>query len=154
FRLLFAHPTPEVTERLDEGMDHLERWLVRDGRDDHDIPQTISAAQDKVRATVAGLRALTNLLPPDDHPVRLVIDTNALIDNPDVAAYTGELGKKYVAHLLPVVLGEIDDLKRAGRTETLRQNAQRADRRLKGIRNNGDVLVGAHVAGDVIAKFE
>ncbi|SPM27166.1 PIN domain-containing protein [Mycobacterium terramassiliense] len=154
FRLLFAHPTPEVAERLNDCTELLERWLLRRDESDWDLPPTIDAAQDKIRATVADLRALTNLLPADVHPVRLVVDTNALIDNPDVAAYTDELGRKYVAHLLPVVLGEIDDLKRAGRTETLRQNAQRADRRLKGIRNNGNVLEGARVAGDVIAKFE
>lgn len=54
------------------------------------------------------------LLPADEHLVRLVVDTNALIDNPDLAAYTGELGDRYVVHLIPVVLREIDDLKRAG----------------------------------------
>lgn len=154
FRLLFLHPTPEVAKRLNEGIFHLERWLVRDGGWDHDIPQTIDAAQDKIRATVADLSALTRLLPSDDYPVRLVVDTNALIDNPDVAAYTGEIGRKYVAHLLPVVLREIDDLKRAGRTEALRNDARRAERRLKGIRSNGDAREGVRVAGDVIAKFE
>lgn len=154
FRLLFAHPTPEVAERLNKGIFHLERWLVRDSGWDHDIPQTIEAAQDKIRETVADLRALTRLLPSDDYPVRLVVDTNALIDNPDVAAYTGEIGRKYVAHLLPVVLREIDDLKRAGRTEALRNDARRAERRLKSIRSNGDAREGVRVAGDVIAKFE
>jgi hypothetical protein len=54
------------------------------------------------------------MLPPDEYPTRLVVDTNALIDNPDVAAYTDALGNKYVVHLLPIVLGELDDLKRAG----------------------------------------
>ena len=77
-----------------------------------------------------------------------------MIDNPDVAAYTSELGGRYVVHLLPVVLREIDDLKRAGRTEALRNDARRAERSLKGIRNNGDVREGVRVAGDVIAKFE
>jgi PIN domain len=153
FRLLYAHPTPEVAERLKDGIDRLERWLIREGGD-WEVPKTVDAAQDKIRATVADLRALTNLLPPDDHPVRLVVDTNALIDNPDLAAYTGKIGEKYVAHLLPVVLGEIDDLKRSGRTPELRENAWRADRRLKGIRTNGDVRKGVRVAGDVIAIFE
>jgi rRNA-processing protein FCF1 len=152
-RLLFAHPTPEVAERLKDGIDHLERWLIREGGD-WDLPQTIDAAQDKIRGTVADLRALTNLLPADDYPVRLIVDTNALIDNPDLAAYTNEIGRRYVVHLMPVVLGEIDNLKRAGRPDDLRNNARRADTRLKGIRNNGDVLKGARVAGEVIAKFE
>jgi hypothetical protein len=43
------------------------------------------------------------------------------------------LGQRYNAHLLPVVLRELDDLKRAGRTQDLRDAAQRADRRLKGL---------------------
>ena len=31
FRLLFPHPTPEAARRLEEGLKHLERWLVREG---------------------------------------------------------------------------------------------------------------------------
>jgi hypothetical protein len=85
FRLLFTHPTPEVAKRLDNGIDHLERWLMRDDSWDHTVPSTIEDAQGKIRATVDDLRDLTNLLPPDDYPVRLVVDTNALIDNPDLA---------------------------------------------------------------------
>jgi PIN domain len=154
FRLLFPHPTPEVAERLDNGIAHLEGWLIRDGDWDHAIPRTIEEAQDKVRATVTDIRDLRNLLPADDYPVRLVVDTNALLDNPDLAAYTGVLGPKYVVHLLPVVLGEIDNLKRAGRTDIVRDAAKRADRRLKGIRTNGNVREGVRVAGDVVAKFE
>ncbi|MFD7324271.1 PIN domain-containing protein [Streptomyces sp. NPDC059875] len=84
----------------------------------------------------------------------MVVDTNALIDNPDLAAYTGQIGPRYMAHLLPVVLGELDDHKRAGRTEPLREAAKKADRRLKGLRNNGDVTRGVRVAGDVHAIFE
>lgn len=153
-RLLFPHPTPEVAERLDAGIDHLERWLLRVDESDHSIPRTIEQAQAKLQASVEDLRDLTKLLQSDDYPVRLVVDTNALIDNPDLAAYTGDLGGRYVTHLMPVVLREIDNLKRAGRTEELRENAKRADRRLKGIRTNGDVLEGARVAGEVFAKFE
>jgi rRNA-processing protein FCF1 len=153
FRLLFPHPTPNVSERLDNGYERLEVWLTRDGGG-YDIPPTIAEAQDKLMNTVTDLRGLIDLLPPDDQAVRLVVDTNALIDNPDVAAYTAELGPRYVAHLLPAVLREIDELKRGGKNDIVRSGAQRAERRLKGIRTNGDVREGVRVAGDVIAKFE
>lgn len=153
FRLLFPHPTREVNKRLDDSIGLLEAWLTRDARE-HDIPPTIEQAQDNVSAAVADLRGLVDLLPSDDFPVRLVVDTNALIDNPDVSAYTHALGKKYVAHLLPVVLRELDDLKRTGRNEELRQAARRAERRLKGIRSNGDARQGVRVEGEVVAKFE
>jgi hypothetical protein len=41
-----------------------------------------------------------------------------------------------------------------GRREQLREAAQRADRRLKGLRDNGDMLSGVRVAGEVYAVFE
>lgn len=154
FRLLFPHPTPEVSDCLDTNTAHLERWLVRDDDWDSTVPSTIDKAQESIRAAATHLGNLVELLPPDDYAVRLVVDTNALIDNPDLAAYVGELGNKYVAHLMPVVLREIDELKRGGRNEVLRENAKRAERRLKGIRNNGDVTTGVRVEGDIIAKFE
>jgi hypothetical protein len=81
-RLLFPHATPTVSQRLDEGIGHLTRWLVRDDGG-KDIPPTIAEAEQTIKATVSGVRDLTGLLPSDDYPKRLVVDTNALIDNPD-----------------------------------------------------------------------
>jgi hypothetical protein len=101
--------------RMTDDMGHLQRWLIRDDEDlDYSIPSTIDQAQQKLTATMNDIRGLFAMLPPDEYPTRLVVDTNALIDNPDVAAYTDALGNKYVVHLLPIVLGELDDLKRAG----------------------------------------
>lgn len=154
FCLLFPHPTPTVQKRMDDGIAHLERWLIRDDGWDHSVPKSIEDAQRLLKATIDDIRALFTLLPADDYPTRLVVDTNALIDNPNVAAYTDVLGPNYVVHLLPVVLGELDDLKRAGRNDIVRQGAQKAVTRLKGIRNNGNVLEGVRVEGGVIAKFE
>ncbi|MCM2517953.1 PIN domain-containing protein [Streptomyces griseoincarnatus] len=155
FRLLFPHPTPEAAKKLKESLEHLERWLVREGTwSDWSVPQHKPEAVKLLQASVQQLRSLTDLLPTDPWPVRLVIDTNALIDNPDLAAYTGQIGSRYMAHLLPVVLRELDDMKRAGRTDPLRDAAKKADRRLKGLRTNGDVTRGVRVAGDVHAVFE
>ncbi|MFD0422420.1 PIN domain-containing protein [Streptomyces parvus] len=75
-------------------------------------------------------------------------------NNPDLAAYTSQIGPRYMAHLLPVVLRELDDMKRAGRNEPLREAARKAHRRLKGLRNNGDVTLGDRVAADVHAVLE
>ncbi|QYL19164.1 PIN domain-containing protein [Mycolicibacterium pallens] len=153
FRLLFPHPTPKVTNRLDKSFDRLENWLTRSGKS-RSVPATIAEALQTIKNHIQSLRALVELLPADEHLVRLVVDTNALIDNPDLAAYTGELGDRYVVHLIPVVLREIDDLKRAGRNEAVREGAKRAERRLKGLRTNGDMRIGVRVQGDVTAKFE
>lgn len=155
FLLLFPHPTPETAEKLKDSLELLERWLLRDQVwQDYSIPQYISEAVKLLQASVKQLRSLTDLLPTDPWPVRLTVDTNALIDNPDLAVYTGQIGPRYMAHLLPVVLRELDDKKRAGRTDVLREAAKKADRRLKGLRNNGDVTLGVRVAGNVHAIFE
>ncbi|MEU7406114.1 PIN domain-containing protein [Streptomyces sp. NPDC044948] len=155
FLLLFPHPTPETAEKLKDSLELLERWLLRDQTWlDYSVPQDIPQAVKLLQASVNQLRSLTNLLPTDLWSVRLTVDTNALIDNPDLAAYTGQIGPRYMAHLLPVVLRELDDKKRAGRTDVLREAAKKADRRLKGLRNNGDVTLGVRVAGDVHAVFE
>lgn len=144
FRLLFPHPTPVVSKRLDEGIGRLERWLVRKPRE-RGVPSTVDQASELVNAAVADLRDLAELLPEDQYAHRLTVDTNTLLDDPDLAAYVGALGKKYMVHLLPVVLGEIDELKRAGRNDQVRDAAKRADRRLKGLRDNGDVRAGVRV---------
>ncbi len=153
FRLLFAHPTPTVAERLDDGLAHLERWLTREDGD-QSVPPGIPQAHELLAATVQNLRVLVDLLPVDEHPVRLVVDTNVLIDNPDVAIYTNQIGIHYRVHLFPVVMGEIDDLKRSGRVQELRDAAKRADRYLKDLRRRGDVRAGVRVAGKVSAVFE
>ncbi len=151
-RLLFPHPTPTVSKRLDEHLGRLERWLLRER--DGTVPSTMQKAVEMIDADIADLHALAELLPADQYATRLTVDTNTLIDNPDLAAHVGTLGRRYMAHLLPVVLREIDDLKRGGRTEELRDAAKRADKRLKGLRTNGDVRTGVRVAGDVYAVFE
>lgn len=152
FRLLFPHPTPEVTKRLDGSLALLQRWLERPR--DTTIPATIDKAIDKVKTTATTLRRLGELLPDDVWAVRVAVDTNVLLDDPDVAIYTPLLGKRYMVHLLPVVLRELDDHKLAGRNLDVREAAKKADRRLKGLRTNGNVLRGVRVAGDVYAVFE
>ncbi|MGY1825979.1 PIN domain-containing protein [Blastococcus sp. SYSU DS0541] len=153
FELLFPHPTPAIVERHKDAFDLLERWLERPGND-HSVPSSIPAAVQRLRHIVSVLRDSRALLPEDPIRVRLVVDTNTLIDNPDLTVHAGRLGNGYRVHLLPVVLRELDDHKRFHRREELREAAKRADRRLKGLRDNGDVRVGVRVAGDISAVFE
>lgn len=154
FRLLFPNPTAQVEKRHDEAIALLENWLERGKRGKHSVPSTITAAKARLEETVATLRGAQDLLPRDTFGQRLVMDTNALMDEPDLAAYVPALGRRYMVHVLPVVLRELDDLKRGGRQEAQREAARKADRRLKGLRENGDVRTGARVSGDVWAVFE
>jgi rRNA-processing protein FCF1 len=153
FELLFRHPTPEVAQRHTDAFELLEGWLVRPSGDIN-APGSIDSATARTRAAVQTLRDARRLLPDDEMRVRVVVDTNALIDCPDLTVYAEQLGPRYRVHLLPVVLGELDDLKRSGRTPELREAARMAVRRLKGLRDGGDVRTGVRVAGDISAVFE
>ncbi len=153
YRLLFPHPTPQVTKTLDGRIKHLESWLTRKRASEHSIPKTTAAAIEVMRTDVEELVRLAALLTEDRWATRIVLDTNVLIDNPDLTAFLSVLRNGYLIHLLPVVLRELDDLKRSGRTPELREAAQRANRRLKGVRSNG----GAgeiKVQGSVSLMFE
>ena len=154
FRLLFPNPTAQVKTRHDDAIELLENWLERGAKGAHSVPSTVAAAKETLAATVATLRDSRDLLPDDPFDQRLVVDTNALMDEPDLAVYVPALGRRYMVHVLPVVLRELDDLKRGGRHEAQREAARKADRRLKGLRDNGDVRTGARVSGDVWAVFE
>lgn len=153
YQLLFPHPTPQVSKTLDGRIKHLESWLTREKTSERSIPQTTTDAVNFMRTDIEKLAGLAGLLGDDPWPVRVVVDTNVLIDNPDVTTYLSALPGGYLVHLLPVVLRELDDLKRSGRTPELRDAAQRVNRRLKGIRSNG----GAgeiKVQGSVSLVFE
>lgn len=153
FELLFPHATPQVAKRHGRALDLLEKWLVRPAKD-KSVPADIAAAVDGMQGAVQTLRDARGLLPDDPIAVRVVVDTNALIDCPDLTSYATQLGTRYRVHVLPVVLRELDDLKRAGRNPELREAAKKADRRLKGLREGGDVRAGVRVAGDISAVFE
>lgn len=99
FRLLFPHPTAQVEKRHDNAIRHLERWRVRTGND-RSVPADVPAALVTVAKSVATLRAARELLPGDAFKLRLVVDTNALLDEPDLAAYAPVIGRRYTAHVL------------------------------------------------------
>jgi hypothetical protein len=102
-RLLFPHATPEVRRVLKESFGLLRRWVKR-GNGDRSISRSIEEAKVIALKSIEDVKGLADLLPADDWRVRLVVDTNTLLDNPDLAAHASEVGPKYMVHLLPVVL--------------------------------------------------
>lgn len=56
--------------------------------------------------------------------------------------------------LLPPVVSELDELKDRGRTPDVRQKANKALRRLKGLRDRGDVRTGVPVQGQVSLRIQ
>jgi hypothetical protein len=101
FRLLFPHPTPTVSKRLDQHTGRLQGWLV--GRErNNGVPATLDKTAEMIDTHVAELRAVADLLPKDEYAVRLTVDTNTLIDDPDLVVHPAAIGRRHMAHLLPV----------------------------------------------------
>jgi predicted ribonuclease YlaK len=87
--------------------------------------------------------------------LRLVPDTNALIRNADLASYTRSApATTFAVHLLPTVLSELDDLKDRGKTQELRDKAQGVVRRLKGLRDKGNLATGVNLTKTITVQAE
>ena len=105
---------------------------------------------------LAGFEELSDItVHGGDAILRLVPDTNVLLRNPapeDLGAAVD--ATSYMAHLLPTVLAELDELKDRGRTQDVRDKAEKAVRRLKGFRDRGHLAAGVKVAGNVYLRAE
>jgi rRNA-processing protein FCF1 len=155
-RLLFAHPTPGVARSLDHLEAFVQRWLERDCND-HSVPSTIEAAKAIASTNFEGFRELIRLRASSGLAVvRLVPDTSALIDNPELASYVRDLsGSDAVIHITPTVLRELDDIKDGARkTQEVRDRARAIQRRLKGLRDKGNLADGVQVTNALTVRFE
>jgi hypothetical protein len=157
FRLLFRSPTPRLRDSMKEADKFVRAWFERGGSD-WGVPSEMSAAKEKAQGKFEELRSILRLACGEEEQGPAIVavpDTNALIDVADLASYAGPLGQAtYDVRLVPTVLGEIDDLKRSGRVQDLRDAARRVDRMLKGLRDRGDVRAGVRVTKSVSVVFE
>jgi rRNA maturation endonuclease Nob1 len=154
-RLLFAYPTPALTEKLSDVDEFARRWISRPDEYDHDIPETIDRAKIVAAAKLKLFDELLEIaIKAGTSEVRLVPDTNALLRNRDLASYQRVLKSGFRVHLVPTVLQELDDLKDRGKSQDLRDKAQAVVRLLKGIRDKGDATKGVTVTKTITAQFD
>lgn len=154
FRLLHRDALPETDKRIGKSSKLLRRWLLRDGRDTS-IPPTVEQARDKAISAFTELRALIDMHVSSSTGLIAVPDTNALLRFPDVADYREVLGSdQFEVVLLPAVLSELDDLKDRGRAADVRDAATTVVRRIKGLRDRGNLRNGVPVEGKISLRAE
>ncbi len=154
FRLLHRDPLKEVAKRLSKADELMRKWLERE-RSDHSIPSTIEKAKERLRVTFDELRTLLDLAVLGHGELLAIPDSNVLLRDPDTATYGAVVGTdSYTVVLLPAVLAELDALKDRGRTPDVREAAERAVRRIKGLRDRGDLRTGVAVEGKVRLRAE
>ncbi len=156
FQLLFPHPTPEVASEITSVDEFVRRWAERPGTWDHSIPRTIDDAKQVVAEQFDVFDRLLEIAAhAGSETLRLVPDTNALIRNPDLASYARSApSPTFTIHLVPTVLAELDNLKDRGRTQDLRDQAQGVVRRLKGLRDKGNLASGVKLTKTITVQTE
>lgn len=154
-RLLHRDALPARKQLLDETDEVLRKWLVRPDVLDWSVPASIAEAQSLASARIKVFRDLLSEATSGRGGVLAVPDTNVLLGDPDVGLYGDVLGAdEYTAVLVPAVLGELDALKNRGRTSDVRDAADRAVRRIKGLRDRGDLRRGVRVQGRIMLRAE
>lgn len=152
--LLHRDAVQSTLDRIGEQLELLRGWLTRDGSD-HTVPSTIADAAVKADQAFAALDELIRIGVHGAAELIVVPDTNALLNEPDVTAFQTAVGSSaYTVVMLTTVLSELDELKDRGRTEDVRARATAAIRRLKGLRDRGDLRVGVPVQGKIRLRME
>jgi hypothetical protein len=154
-RLLFVHAPADVQAELTETDKSVREWIDRRGLA-WSLPGSIDQAKAKASRWIERFRSLLDTASRIGSPgLHVVPDTNSLLGNPDFASYARSFeGEPFTVHLIPTVLGELDRLKDQGKTQEVRDKARAVSRRLKGLRDKGNLSVGVNVTRTIFVKAE
>jgi len=155
FATLLRRATPEISKKVKQADAATRKWLARN-RSDTSIPQTIIEAKVVASRRFGVLReALRVLGEQGDMGLQVVPDTSALMGNPDLASYAVAVGSSgFTVRLLPHVLTEIDQLKDTGRTPEVRDRARAVTKRIKGLRDHGQLTAGVQLTKTILVVAE
>lgn len=152
FRMLFGTSIPSIVELIDGVDGFIASWLERSGSWTDGIPGTMEEAKRIASGRIAELHVLLEQISENtENGSVLVVDTNALLDCPDLGRYA-EIDPNGCLAFVPEVLRELDDQKSRGRNEHVREAATKAIRRIKGLRDRGSLTSGVTVEGKVTAQ--
>jgi len=111
---------------------------------------TREAFERAVESLQAQLNLLKHLYDSSDGEAAYVPDTNALLYNSALEAWTFEETPRFTLVLVPAVLSELDALKINHRNETVRRKAETLIRQIKEYRRRGKLTEGVPVVKDKI----
>ncbi|SRR5260370_10705934 len=152
-QMLF-YGSPEATQKQIRDIDvRIRTWIEK--KHVWNVPSTIDEAKRIFRVQLQTYYALLQVFKTSDQvEIILVPDTNALIKAPDLASYGVAIGKaEYTVVILPTVLSELDKLKITHRNEEFRGKVESIIRRLKGLRQQGNMHEGVIVSRVVSVKM-
>lgn len=144
-------PKDELDDLL-HSQQEIEYWINMEGRPPSLSPKSSIAAFD---SELDKIESYFKLLEVPESDCVLFPDTNALISIPDPKDYMKFFsGKKISIIILPIVVSELDRHKLIHKSEEFRNKVSSVIRRIKGYRNQGDVLKGVNLEhGKVVLKM-
>lgn len=153
FCLLFRDATKEIEHEIKNTNEFIESWIEKKGS--WDVPSTIQEAKSMFQEKIEKYYELMALLDTSkENKLMLIPDTNALIIAPDVVQYSEVVGEvKYTIIIFPTVTQELDNLKISHRDIQFRNKVDSVIRRLKGLRQQGNLLKGVTVNKTITVRM-
>lgn len=154
FNLLF-HGSPQETQtKITETNTSVREWIEK--KNGWNVPRSIADAIKLIHEDFAVYYQLLKVFAtPKQADMILVPDTNALIRCPDVTRFKESVDQpNYTVILISTVLGELDKLKRDHRDMDFRKKVDSVIRRIKGLRQQGNMREGVIVNKTVTVKMQ
>jgi rRNA-processing protein FCF1 len=148
--LLLRKANPQTVKKTAETEKKLMGFISQDR---HGVPASTEGGKLFFCKQVIVFQQFLELLNKETSDVILVPDTNALVQFPDPASYRKLVNAPFTFMILPTVLSELDKAKINHRNESYRDKAKSVIKRLKGYRNQGNVLNGITVDKTVTVKM-
>ncbi|SRR6266487_416697 len=153
FRMLFYN-SPEMLQG-ELIIAHSETLALIEKKNGSYVPSTIDQAKKTFQEHMQTYHRLLGLFTSSDNPIIILVpDTNALIKAPELSSYAAVVERaEYTVVILPTVLSELDKLKITHRSEEFRGKVESVIRRLKGLRQQGNMQEGVTVNRTVTVKM-
>ena len=144
-RSVFRTPTNDLNRRIEEAGQKFLRWIELNPN--WTISPDHAANEKQLRDDAERFVKLLKILTAGPvSEIILILDTNAIVREPDPTYYKDIAGDdSFVFLLLPTVLAELDKLKNNHRNPDFREKINKVITRIKGWRNQGKLLDGITV---------
>lgn len=117
-------------------------------------PSSIESGKKIIRSDLQKYKDFLYLFVEDEVKTCIVPDTNCIVQFPDPSSYQIICGsKKFEFIILPTVLSELENQKSYHKNQVYKKKVKSVITRLKGFRNQGDVLNGIIVNKTITVKM-
>nr|WP_319401798.1 PIN domain-containing protein [uncultured Carboxylicivirga sp.] len=149
FELLLENANPKTKNEIERSKNNILN-LIEQRR----APSSIENGKEQCRSYFKVFKDYLHLYKEDIVKTVIVPDTNSLIQYPEPISYKSiSPTSKFDFVILPTVLSELDKHKMVHRNEDFRKKVTSVIKRLKGYRNQGDVLSGVRVNKTITLKM-